>query len=91
VFLLALTLMLAAILAAGLIHREMKGIGFEDFAILGTVHRGFIMLFTSGEGVVAPPRGLVVVPVSMSSRTAGGSRLHSLRDGRLPRGCNTGR
>ena len=40
VFPLALTLMLAAILAAGLIHREMKGIGFEGFAILGTVHRG---------------------------------------------------
>lgn len=48
VFLLALTLMLAAILAAGLIHREMTGIGFEGFAILGLYIGGFIMLFTSG-------------------------------------------
>ncbi len=47
-FLLALAVMLAAILAAGLIHREAKGIGFEGFAILGLYVGGFIMLFASG-------------------------------------------
>lgn len=47
-FLMALTLMLAAILAAGLIHRQMKGIGFEGFAIVGLYVAGFILLFTGG-------------------------------------------
>lgn len=44
-FLLALTLMLTAILAAGLIHRERRGIGFEGFAILGLYVGGFVLLF----------------------------------------------
>ncbi len=47
-FLLALTLMLAAILAAGLIHRQMKGIGFEGLAILALYISGFTILFFAG-------------------------------------------
>ena len=45
VFLLALTLMLTAILAAGLIHRERRGIGFEGLAILALYVGGFGLLF----------------------------------------------
>jgi cation:H+ antiporter len=47
-FLLALTLMLAAILAAGLIHRQMRGIGFEGLAILTLYLGGSLLLFTGG-------------------------------------------
>lgn len=47
-FLLALTLMLTAILAAGLIHRQMKGIGFEGLAILALYLSGFTILFFAG-------------------------------------------
>lgn len=46
-FLLALALMLTAILAAGLIHRERRGIGFEGVAILALYVGGFALLFTS--------------------------------------------
>lgn len=46
-FLLALTLMLTAILTAGLIHRQRKGIGFEGLAILALYIGGFVMLFTA--------------------------------------------
>jgi cation:H+ antiporter len=45
-FILALTLMLTAILAAGLIHRQEKGIGFEGLAILSLYLGGFAILFT---------------------------------------------
>jgi cation:H+ antiporter len=46
-FLLALTLMLTAILTAGLIHRQQKGIGFEGLAILALYVGGFVLLFTA--------------------------------------------
>lgn len=48
VFLLALTLMLTAILAAGLIHRQRRGIGFEGLAILVLYVGGFGLLLTAG-------------------------------------------
>lgn len=42
--LLALTLLLTAILAAGLIHRQARGIGFEGLAILALYVGGFALL-----------------------------------------------
>lgn len=47
VFLMALTLMLTSILAAGLIHRERRGIGFEGLGILGLYVVGMAVLFTA--------------------------------------------
>lgn len=47
-FLLALTLMLTSILAAGLIHRQRKGIGFEGLAILVLYVGGFGLLVVTG-------------------------------------------
>ena len=47
-FLMALTLMLTAILTAGLIHRQRKGIGFEGLAIFILYAAGMGILFTSG-------------------------------------------
>lgn len=43
-FLLALTLLLTAILAAGLIYRDKRGIGFEGVAILAVYAAGFAAL-----------------------------------------------
>ncbi len=43
-FLLALTLLLTAILAAGLIYRDKRGIGFEGVAILAVYAAGFVAL-----------------------------------------------
>lgn len=45
-FLLSMTLMLTAILAAGLIHRQERGIGFEGLAILGLYVVGSVVLLT---------------------------------------------
>lgn len=47
IFLMALTLMLTSILAAGLIHRERRGIGFEGLGIMGLYVIGMAVLFTA--------------------------------------------
>ena len=44
-FLLALTTLLTAFLAAGLVYRERRGIGFEGSAILGSYAVGFAALW----------------------------------------------
>jgi cation:H+ antiporter len=43
-FVLALTLLLTALLAAGLLYRQRRGIGFEGLAILVVYAVGFILL-----------------------------------------------
>jgi cation:H+ antiporter len=43
-FLLALTLLLTAVFAAGLVHRQRKGIGFEGTTILVVYATGFLTL-----------------------------------------------
>jgi cation:H+ antiporter len=48
VFLLALTILLTAVLAAGLISRERKGIGFEGVSILVLYAAGMVTLATMG-------------------------------------------
>jgi cation:H+ antiporter len=47
-FLLALTLLLTAIFAAGLLHRERRGIGFEGAALLVVYALGFVLISTMG-------------------------------------------
>jgi cation:H+ antiporter len=43
-FLLALTVVLTAVLAAGLVHRSRKGIGFEGVGILVIYALGIVSL-----------------------------------------------
>lgn len=47
-FVMTLTLVLASVLAAGLVHRGRRGIGFEGIAILVLYVGGFSVLFLSG-------------------------------------------
>lgn len=44
-FILALAILLTSVLAAGMIHRQRRGIGFEGLAILVIYSSGFLLIF----------------------------------------------
>lgn len=47
-FILTLTILLTSVLAAGMIHRQERGIGFEGLAILMIYSSGFFIVFLMG-------------------------------------------
>lgn len=48
IFVLALTVLLTSVLAAGLIYRERTGVGFEGLAILAIYATGFTVIYLTG-------------------------------------------